>query len=82
MKNEPLTKEKEIDTTAYNQNDFRRNPGFLSSDVRSAVELLEEKLHGYHKEPFNSIWDGVLNIYEKDVLKLIYDCFPVFKEVS
>lgn len=51
-------------------------------DVRSAVDLLKEKLHEYHKEPFDSIWDAVVNQYEQDIQKLIDDCFPVFKKME
>jgi hypothetical protein len=73
--NEPLTKDKEIDTTAYNQNDFRRNPGFLSPDVRSAVLLM--------KEHIRIIDEGRKELVEytfrtREVLKLIDFCFPVF----
>lgn len=65
--NEPLTKEKEIDTTAYNQDDFRRHPGFLSSDVRSAVTLLKR-----------SVTKKIAN--DKYILSMIDFCFPTFKE--
>jgi hypothetical protein len=62
---------------------IRLNPDadiLVLSDVQSAVKLLKMKIHEYHREPFDSIWDAVVNKYEQDIQKLIDDCFPVFKK--
>lgn len=49
---------------------------FCSHDIKSALELLKEKIHKYHEETQDSIWNAVKDRYEKEVVEIIDSCFP------
>ena len=51
---------------------------FCSNAVESAVELLKDKIHKYHEDTQDSIWDAVKDRYEREVKEIIESCFPVF----
>lgn len=83
MKTEPLTKEKErsmIDGETSTPSEEFFIHYFSSIDVRSAVELLKEKIANILEE------GGIENPLVQDdsdwVLSQIDFCFPVFKESS
>jgi len=81
MMNEPLTEECRYQVMPDASIRLNKDADIVVlSDVRSAVLLLKQKVHEYHKEPYDSIWDAVVNRYEQDVQGLIDDCFPVFVE--
>lgn len=68
-----LTKEKERDGFTQEEWDNESLRWFVSNDVALAVKRLKEK-------SFDKLFQDINAVYARDFLKIIDECFPVFKE--